>query len=170
MKQAVILIGHGGIPTDFPVDKVGRLKALETERQRLKTPISPEEQALDHEIRTWPRTPKTDPFCFGIQAIAQKLAQKIPDKKLVIAYNEFCGPSIPEAAETLISNDFEQITLLTTMFTPGGIHSEFEIPKITRELKLKYPQVQIIYPWPFDLEQVAHFYSAVLKQPQPTYS
>ena|SRR3989338_9194699 len=157
MKQAVILIGHGGVPEDFPAEKVGRLRMLEAQRQRLKTPITPEEQALDHEIRNWPRTPKNDPFCFGIQAIAQKLAQKIPDKKLVIAYNEFCGPSIEQATENLVLEGFTHITLLTTMFTPGGVHSEFEIPEITQTLRLKYPLVQINYPWPFDLNQVAGF-------------
>ena len=48
------------------------------------------------------------------------------------------------------------------MFTPGGIHSEREIPEIVEKLRLKYPQVQIKYPWPFDLNQVADFYSEVL--------
>lgn len=157
MKKAIVLIGHGGVPKDFSPEKTGRLKALEAQRQRQQTPVTSEEKTLDHEIRTWPRTPENDPFCFGTRAIAQKLEPKLQNTKLVIAYNEFCGPSIEEAVGNLVSEGFEQITLLSTMFTPGGIHSEFEIPEIIRELKLKYPQVEISYPWPFDLESIAEF-------------
>lgn len=157
MKKAVVLIGHGGIPKDFSSEKIGRLKALEAQRQRQKTPITAEEQVLDQEIRAWPRTPENDPFYFGISAIAQKLRPKLPDSRLVVACNEFCGPSIEEAVEKLALEGFEHITLLTTMFTRGGVHSEFEIPQIQQELQVKYPQIKIDYPWPFDLDRVADF-------------
>ncbi len=170
MKKAVVLIGHGGIPSDFPADKVGRLKALEAQRQRMGTPVTPEEHGLDHEIRTWPRTPKNDPFCFGVRAIAAKLAPQLPETKLVLAYNEFCGPSIEQAVEMLVSEGFEQIKLLTTMFTPGGVHSEFEIPKIVRQLQVKYPNASIEYPWPFNLDHVAHFLAAQIVDTIPQIS
>ena len=32
MKKAVLLVGHGGAPTDFPKEKLQRLKALEGQR------------------------------------------------------------------------------------------------------------------------------------------
>lgn len=161
-KKSVVLIGHGGVPKDFPAEKVGRLRLLEAQRQRMGTMISAEEEALDHEIRTWPRTPENDPFCFGIRAIALKLEPKLVDTKLAIAYNEFCGPSIEQAVEMLVSEGFGQIKLLTTMFTPGGVHSEFEIPEIVEQLQIKHPQVCIEYPWPFNLDHVASFLSEQL--------
>lgn len=138
MKKAVVLIGHGGVPKDFPPEKIG----------------------LDHEIRSWPRTPENDPFYFGMRAIAAKLALKLPDTKLVLAFNEFCAPSIEQAVEMLITEGFDEIKLLTTMFTPGGVHSEFEIPKIIKTLQKKHPQACITYPWPFNLDHVATFLSA----------
>lgn len=138
MKKAIILIGHGGVPKDFPREKIGR----------------PE---FEEEIRNWPRTPENDPFCFGMKAVAAKLEPKIGDAKLVLAYNEFCGPSIEQAVEALVAEDFKHMTLLTTMFTPGGVHSEIEIPEIIEALRNKYPAVVFNYPWPFDLDQVANF-------------
>jgi sirohydrochlorin cobaltochelatase len=139
-KNAVILIGHGGVPRDFPREKIGR----------------PE---FEDEIRNWPRTPENDPFCFGMKAIAAKLEPKFPDAKLVLAYNEFCAPSIEQAVEDLAAENFENITFLTTMFTPGGIHSEVEIPEAIEALRIKYPNVRFNYPWPFNLDKIAQFLS-----------
>lgn len=138
MKKAVVLIGHGGVPKDFPRDKIGR----------------PE---FEDEIRNWPRTPQNDPFCFGMKAIAAKLEPKFQNAKLVLAYNEFCGPSIEQAVKDLVAENFQDIKLLTTMFTPGGVHSEVEIPEIIEALRIQYPSVKFSYPWPFDLDQVANF-------------
>ena len=47
------------------------------------------------------------------------------------------------------------ITVTTTMVTPGGSHSEVEIPEILNHLRLRYPTVELRYAWPFDLQQVA---------------
>jgi sirohydrochlorin cobaltochelatase len=41
------------------------------------------------------------------------------------------------------------------MFTPGGSHSEIEIPEIIEQLKKEYPGVRLRYAWPFDLSVVA---------------
>ncbi|MBL4818364.1 MAG: CbiX/SirB N-terminal domain-containing protein [Deltaproteobacteria bacterium] len=157
MKNAVVLVGHGGIPKDYSPEKVSRLKMLESQRQRTATPMTEEERVLDEEIRTWPRTLKNDPFCFGTQAIAKHLQPKLADTKLVVAYNEFCGPSIEQAVSELVGQKFTHITLLSTMLTPGGVHSEFEIPEIVEDLQKKYPQIELHYPWPFNLDKVAGF-------------
>lgn len=160
--KAVVLIGHGGVPKDFPSLKVGRLRTLEAQRQINNAVISDEEARLDHEIRTWPRSKENDPFHFGILSIAKHLQEKIGGTKLVIAYNEFCGPSIEEATYQLVLEGYNHVVFLTTMFTPGGVHSEFEIPVIVDSLKKQYPTVQFEYPWPFNMDQVATFLSAQL--------
>jgi sirohydrochlorin cobaltochelatase len=160
--KAVVLIGHGGVPKDFPSEKVGRLRMLEAGRQKNNTKMSDEEKKLDCEIRSWPRTPKNDPFHFGILSIAKHLQNKIGSTKLVIAYNEFCGPSIEEATEQLVRENYKHVVFLTTMFTPGGVHSEFEIPATVDTLKKQYPNVQFEYPWPFNMDRVATFLSAQL--------
>ena len=38
------------------------------------------------------------------------------------------------------------------MITPGGSHSEREIPEEVEALHLKYPNVNFQYAWPYDLD------------------
>ena len=57
--HGVILVGHGGIPKDYPGDLVTKLKRLEGQRKAAGAPMSKEEHELDQKIRLWPRTPET---------------------------------------------------------------------------------------------------------------
>lgn len=115
--------------------------------------MSDEERALDHEVRRWPRTKENDPYAAGIEALAAKLRPRVG--RLVVAYNEFCAPSIPEAVEALVADGVEHVTLITTMVTPGGVHAEVEIPEEVEELRARFPHVRIAFAWPFDLDAVA---------------
>lgn len=154
-KQGVILVGHGGIPKDCPQDLVTRLKRLEAQRRAVKQPPSAEEIELDMKIRRWPRTSATDPYQSGLQAVAARLQSQLNGILFGLAYNEFCAPTLEEAVEDLIGQGATEITVATTMFTPGGSHSEIEIPDILDHLRQKHPHVVLRYAWPFDLELVA---------------
>ena len=57
------------IPKDFPGDIVSKLKRLEAQRRAAGQPMSAEELELDTKIRTWPRTPETDPYQAGLEAL-----------------------------------------------------------------------------------------------------
>ena len=153
--HGVILVGHGGIPKDCPQDLVTMLKRLEAQRRAAKQPPSPEEIELDTKIRRWPRTAATDPYEAGLQAVAARLQTQLGDVLFGIAYNEFCAPTLEEAVEELIARGATHITVTTTMFTPGGSHSEIEIPEILDQLRPKHPDVELCYAWPFDLGLVA---------------
>ena len=48
-KSAVVLIGHGGIPKDYPRARVKRLMALHGERERHGGHMGAEEEALELE-------------------------------------------------------------------------------------------------------------------------
>ena len=154
-KQGVILVGHGGIPKDCPQDLVTRLKRLEAQRRAAKQPPSSEELELDMKIRRWPRTSITDPYQSGLQALAARLQPQLNGVLFGLAYNEFCAPTLEEAVEDLIGQGATQITVTTTMFTPGGSHSEIEIPEILDHLRPKHPGLDLRYAWPFDLTLVA---------------
>ena len=69
-KRGVVLVGHGGIPKDYPRELVTKLRALEAKRRATGGPPTPEEIELDTKIRRWPRTPKTDPYQAGLEALA----------------------------------------------------------------------------------------------------
>ena len=72
-----------------------------------------------------------------------------------LAYNEFCSPTVEESVEDLIRQGATHITIATTMFTPGGAHSEIEIPETLARLRPKHPGVELHYAWPFDVHLIA---------------
>lgn len=153
--RGVILVGHGGIPKGCPQELVTKLKRLEAQRRAAKLPPSPEEIELDSKIRRWPRTPETDPYESGLEAVAARLRTCLGGVLFAVAYNEFCAPTLEESVEELIKKGATHITVVTTMFTPGGSHSEVEIPEILDHLRPRYPGVELRYAWPFDLNLVA---------------
>ena len=154
-KKGVVLVGHGGIPKDCPQELVTKLKRLEAQRRAAKLPPSQEEVELDQTIRRWPRTQATDPYRSGLEAVAGHLRLRLDGILFAVAYNEFCAPTLEEALEDLIRQGATQITVTTTMFTPGGSHSEIEIPEILDQLRPRHPDIEMRYAWPFDMELIA---------------
>lgn len=154
-KKGIILVGHGGIPKDYPGELVTKLKRLEAQRRAAGQPMSAEELELDTKIRTWPRTPATDPYKAGLEALASHMKPMVNGALFAVAYNEFCGPTLHQAVEDLIRQGAQSITVVSTMFTPGGSHSEYEIPEELAELREKHPGITLTYAWPYNLTQVS---------------
>lgn len=157
--KGVVLVGHGGIPKGYPADLVTKLKRLEAQRRAAGAPMSQEEYDLDQKIRLWPRTPETDPYQAGLEKLAEQLKPLIEGAHFCTAYNEFCTPTLEEAIEKQIAEGATDITVVSTMFTPGGSHSEYEIPEEMADLRKKHPDVTLTYAWPFDLAKVAEMLS-----------
>lgn len=165
-RKAVVLVGHGGVPRDYPRDRLSRLRTLESERARIGGEMSPEECLLDAEIRHWPRTPESDPYREGLRALAERLEPKLQGVRLELAYNEFCAPSIDEAVEVLAGEGCEEIVFLSSMFTPGGSHSERDIPEILDRVRRRFPELTLHYAWPYDLDLLSRFMVEHLEMPQ----
>jgi len=159
INHGVVLVGHGGLPSDCPGELISKLMRLESQRRKNNLPPSDEELEIDGVVRNWPRTAETDPYQAGLEAVAKNLQSNLDKAHLEIAYNEFCAPTLQEAVQSLVEKGFSEITIISTMFTPGGSHSEVEIPEEVNELNKIYPKVKIDYAWPFDLEHVAIFLS-----------
>lgn len=155
MDRAVILVGHGAPPRGFPREIVARWKMLEGRRQASGGPVTEEEAALDRQIRSHPRTAENDPYHAGLEALGAAMAPLLDGAALLLAYNEFCAPSLAEAVETAILRGARSIDVVPSMTTPGGVHSEVEIPETIAALRAKHPGVEIRYVWPFDLGAVA---------------
>ena len=141
-QTAVILVGHGGVPTDCPRALVTRLKTLEAQRRASGQAPSAEELDLDRRIRHWPRTPQSDPYRGGLEALAAELRPLLPEASLAIAYNEFCTPTLEEATEELIVAGATSITVVPSMLTPGGVHSEIEIPETVDRIRQRYTGIE----------------------------
>jgi sirohydrochlorin cobaltochelatase len=155
LKKAILLVGHGGIPKGYPQDLITKLKRLEAQRRATGSPMTPEELELDTKVRTWPRTPETDPYQAGLEALGAQMKPMLNGALFALAYNEFCGPTLEEAIEDLIKQGAQSITVVSTMFTPGGSHSEYEIPEELEELRKQHPGVTLNYAWPYNLTEVS---------------
>jgi sirohydrochlorin cobaltochelatase len=156
--EAVVLVGHGGIASDTPPELVAELKQLEGMRHRAgETQPGAREAELDRRVREWPRTPASDPYKAGLEAIAEKLGPRLGERRLEIAYNEFCAPSLRTAIERLAAEGATRITVVTTMFTPGGSHSEREMPAEIEQIRREHPGIRIEYAWPYALDMIAEF-------------
>jgi len=153
--RGIILIGHGGIPADYPRDRVTKLRALEARRRATGGPPTAEEMELDRELRHWPRTSTTDPYRSGLEALAAELKPFLNGERFAIAYNEFCAPTLQEAVRELVGLGVKEIVVVPSMLTPGGSHSEIEIPEALERLRRDHRGVSIRYAWPFDLTRVA---------------
>src|SRR5262245_35254972 len=162
--RGVVLIGHGGIAKDCPPELVSRLKRLEAQRRTAGTPPSVEERELDATIRQWPRTEATDPYRAGLEAVGAALRPLLDGTLFALAYNEFCAPTVGESLEDLIKQGATHIIVATTMLTPGGAHSEVEIPEILARLRLKHPGIELQYAWPFDVQLIAATLAQQLKR------
>jgi sirohydrochlorin cobaltochelatase len=164
--EAILLVGHGGVPSDAPKPLVSELKGLEAARRaRGETEMGAREAELDRTIRNWPRTPETDPYKWGLESVLDELRPRLGGRRAALAYNEFCAPSVEDAIESLVAEGASRITLVTTMFTRGGSHAEFEIPEIVEASRKRYSGVRIEYVWPFDIARVADFLASHLPPP-----
>ena len=166
-KTAVILIGHGGLPSDIPSEVVETFMKLHKSRVKTGGDASDQEVELDNAIRRWIRTPETDPYKSGLEKLASHLEKFLEDLIVKTAYNEFCYPTIEEAVGELVKEEVSKIILVTTMITRGGSHSEREIPKEVEVMRKKFKDVDIQYAWPFDMDTFALFLSSHVKMFDP---
>ncbi len=118
---------------------------------------------LDAKIRNWPRHAENDPYKVGLEQLAAELKALLPNQLSAVGYNEFCRPSIPEAVEQVIRQGAQRVLVVPSMLTPGGVHSEVDIPKALEALRRKYPEVSIEYLWPFDVKEVAGLLASQVK-------
>ena len=166
-KTAVILIGHGGLPSDIPSEIVEKFMRLHKSRVKAGGDASAQEIELDNTIRRWSRTPESDPYKSGLENLASHMKIFLEGLILRTAYNEFCYPTIGEAVEELVEEGASKIILVTTMITRGGSHSEREIPEELEVLRTKYKNIDIKYAWPFNMDTFALFLSDHVKSFNP---
>ncbi|ETX08431.1 sirohydrochlorin chelatase [Candidatus Entotheonella palauensis] len=161
---AFVLVGHGAVAKDCPRDLVRQLKALEGRRQITGEPPAPEEKALEDRIRHWPRTPANDPYGAGCEQLMQSLRPLLPEMTLKLAYLEFNAPTLEEAVEDLRQSGITTVLVAPSMMTPGGVHSEIDIPQIVDRLQTAYPEMTLRYAWPFDLSKIAQLMADHVQQ------
>lgn len=145
-KVSLVIAGHGGAPKDYP-----RLK----EFFALHDKGGEEFEKLEDEVTHWPRTEENDAYWAGFMRIVDTVKESGKFHSVHAAFNEMCAPTIPEALEAARKTDPDTIVLITTMLTPGGGHSEKDIPAAVEAFKTKHPGTKVVYAWPFDVGDIA---------------
>ena len=169
-KIGVVLVGHGVPALDCPPRLVGELMALQWgdgghgHGSGNSGPAAQRSAQLDAQIRNWPRRPDNDPYKEGLERLARSLRPLLGTELFAIGYNEFCSPSVPEAIEGVIRQGATRVLVIPSMLTPGGLHSEIDIPKAIERTRERFPQVDIRYIWPFDLKEVASLLASHLQR------
>ena len=162
--HGIVLVGHGAIPKDYPRELVAQLRALESERRTSGDAPTAQEQELETRLRRWPRTPKTDPYQAGLEGLAAHLRPLLPETSLRIAYLEFCAPTLEDVVDEMCTAGLTDITVVPSMLTAGGVHSEVDIPAILELLRACYPAVVLRYAWPFKQHLIAQMLATHLRQ------
>ncbi|MFW9910250.1 MAG: CbiX/SirB N-terminal domain-containing protein [Candidatus Thorarchaeota archaeon] len=166
MKTVVVLAMHGTPPKGFPEDEISELFRLHSAIERMPldadNPMKARYQELDSKIRSFKRTPSNDPYWDASSRLAEALSKSLR-WEVIVGFNEFCAPSIETALDEAASGNPDRIIVVTPMMTPGGEHSEIDIPKAIEKSKERSPNIDIIYAWPFDVSQVADFLALQIK-------
>jgi sirohydrochlorin cobaltochelatase len=155
LRRAILLIAHGSPAKDTPREilvewRQLHAKPVKSDEERKR------EQALEQEIRHRPRSPVNDPYGVGSETLASELRAVLEGKAhVLVAYNEFAAPSVDAAVEQLVNDGVNEIDVLSTMITPGGGHSEVDIPAALASCRQRWPNVALNYLWPYDLKLVA---------------
>jgi sirohydrochlorin cobaltochelatase len=64
----------------------------------------------------------------------------------------------------LASEGVTDIVAMPSMFTPGGVHAEIDIPETLDALRIEFPHLSIRYAWPFAEKHLASFFVDHLRQ------
>lgn len=162
MKTFIILTMHGAPPNDFPKRELGEYFSLhmqiENNPQRVDETQRQRYVELDGRVRTWPRTAANDPFHASSQTMAARLETETGLTTLA-CFNEFCDPSLSDAVHTAVDGGARRIVVITPMMTGGGEHAEVDIPEEIERLRDEFPDVELIYAWPFEPDTVTKFLS-----------
>jgi sirohydrochlorin cobaltochelatase len=149
-----LLVAHGSPARDLPRELLRELRQLNAKPDRSAADEA-RAQELEHTVRHWPRTGDNDPYRAGTEELVAELRLLMGDVPVLAAYNEFCAPSIVDAVEQLCRSGVTHVDVFSTMMTPGGGHSEHDVPEALATCRQRFPGVELQYRWPYQLARVA---------------
>jgi sirohydrochlorin cobaltochelatase len=162
MTRALVLVGHGGVPRNMPRQWVREMKQFSRRAQDGDAGAAEAARTIDERIRTFPRSDETDPYGAGIRRLAERVQARLDGWQVVVAFNEFCAPTIEDAIGQIVDGGTLEVRVMTTMITPGGTHSESDIPQALVRARAAHPAASIEFVWPLDLDHVANMFVSCL--------
>ncbi len=158
----VVLVMHGGIPKDFPRAELKRFRQLRLKGASGDSSAREMAQTIENKMRLWPRTEENDAYYRGSEQLRRALQEELA-VPVLLAFNEFCAPSVEEAIREATGLDgVRSIRVVTPMLTRGGRHSEFDIPEAIQraESLIDDDSIDIQYIWPIHASKTAEFLAA----------
>jgi len=167
LDTVIVLAMHGAPPNDFPQRELSDYFRLHAEIEAgshhggASEEIESRYAILDTKMRAWPRNNRNDPFHAGSFALATELERQT-NRRVLVGFNEFCAPSLEEAFERAREAGALRVVVITPMMTAGGSHAELDIPLAIKNAQTRFPDIEIIYAWPFERREVASFLAVQL--------
>lgn len=155
---AVVLVGHGSPPKDYPQERVAEYMRLKTRAELGDIQAKQLFDKMDKEIRNWA----------GLKELAEEVNRAGSFVHVEAAFNEFCGPTLEEAIERVAKLKPDTVIVVSTMTTRGSEHSEVEIKEKVESVRKRYPNFRIVYAWPYDLRKQADFFAQHVRRFLPT--
>jgi len=163
----IVLAMHGVPPNDFPRAEIMEFFGLDARFQHGPKMgpgfgehdpdgVGRRRAELDAKIRAWPRTAENDPFYAASCALAAEL-RGVSGCEVVLGFNEFCAPTLDEALDGAAALRPRQVVVVTAMVTPGGEHSEVDIPRAISRARERHPRTKFTYAWPVEIAHTARF-------------
>lgn len=115
-------------------------------------------EKLDRQVRSHPRRAANDPYWQGMNELAEQIRRSNKFLAVMVAFNEFCAPTIAEAIQNASQLKPDTIVVIPTMVLRGGKHSEEDIPRSVEQVTQKLDDIRVIYAWPYDLQAQAEFF------------
>lgn len=132
-KIALILVGHGGIPNDFPkIRQYFQLKEQGGEKF----------QQIKKELIYWQRSEKNDSYWAGMQKVAKEVAKNKLFSSVQVAFNEFCAPLVMESLAEVAKKKPDEIILTSVMITPVANIQKWIFPNSSKFSKKKIPELK----------------------------
>jgi sirohydrochlorin cobaltochelatase len=160
-KLAVVVVGHGRTPKDFPREKLQELRRLHAQIEALggeeKAPadLVARHHALEREVRQYPRTPENDPYDAAVKELAQRIKEMGNFPIVVVTHNEFCGLDVDEGIDEAVRQGATKVVVVSTMVIRGGTHNEKDIPGKIAKARQRHPNVPIVYAYPYETDDLA---------------
>ena len=169
-NECIILVGHGAFPSDYPKDRLDEWFRMSVQQHSADADehhdAGSEHAQRTREILNWPRTPENDPYKFAVDSLAERLRERT-GRPVLVAFHELCAPSIGAAIDEAVRQGARTVILTTTMITPGGAHSEVDIPTSIEVAGRRHPNVRLIYAWPYDPDRLAAFFADQIERFAP---
>jgi sirohydrochlorin cobaltochelatase len=160
MKTVIVLAMHGSPPLDFPGEDLAEFFTLHARFEHAPVPAASAAAVryceLETKMRRWPRSPANDPFHAGSERLVSELG-KACGCEVILGFNEFCAPTLDEALDQAAEGAPDRVVVITPMMTPGGEHSERDIPASIGRARKRHPGMTYVYAWPFPVADVAEF-------------